>query len=386
MLNPRISCRHVSFHRPNRRGATLVLAVCCLIVIMAFSALVVDIGYLNNARVELQRSADAAALAACWEMGLQYANGKTTQEVSQLASQKAVSFAGLNPVTNSAPLLEMADFQVGYMGDMTQRNAPLDTSDPNNFNAVEVRLRRTAQTNGQVRTFFARALGIAGVDAQADARAIILRDIVGFEIPSDGSNLNILPFALDVETWNALLAGSADDNWLWNPDARQVQVGSDSILEVNLYPQNTGSPGNRGTVDIGGSNNSTSDIARQIVYGISPSDMAAVGGSLEFDSDGELTLNGDTGISAGVKDELASIIGETRIIPIFNDVQGPGNNADYTIIKWVGVRILDVKLTGPKNKKRLIVQPAPVAASGIIPGPTTSGTSDYVQSKAFLVY
>ncbi|MEZ6119621.1 MAG: hypothetical protein R3C28_24060 [Pirellulaceae bacterium] len=65
-------------------------------------------------------------------------------------------------------------------------------------------------------------------------------------------------------------------------------------------------------------------------------DMNAMGGTLEFDANGELVLNGDTGISAGVKDELASIVGETRIIPIFSQVQGPGNNADYTIVwlKW----------------------------------------------------
>ena len=42
---------------------------------------------------------------------------------------------------------------------------------------------------------------------------------------------------------------------------------------------------------------------------------------------GKLYLNGDTGISAGVKDELASIKGQPRIIPIFSTVSGNGNNA-----------------------------------------------------------
>jgi hypothetical protein len=82
-----------------------------------------------------------------------------------------------------------------------------------------------------------------------------------------------------------------------------------------------------GTVDIGGANNSTADIARQIVYGISPQDFEALGHPLTLNNDGNLFLNGDTGISAGVKDELASIIGQPRIIPIFQQVHGPGNNA-----------------------------------------------------------
>jgi hypothetical protein len=102
-----------------------------------------------------------------------------------------------------------------------------------------------------------------------------------------------------------------------------VATGSDGVREVNLYPQGTGSPGNRGSVDIGGSNNSTADIARQIVYGISPQDFEALGHPLTFNDDGNLFLNGDTGISAGVKDELASIIGQPRIIPIFQQVRGP---------------------------------------------------------------
>ena len=49
---------------------------------------------------------------------------------------------------------------------------------------------------------------------------------------------------------------------------------------------------------------------------------------MEFDANGKLYLNGDTGISAGVKDELASIIGKPRIIPVFESVSGNGNNAE----------------------------------------------------------
>ena len=111
---------------------------------------------------------------------------------------------------------------------------------------------------------------------------------------------------------------SGSDAYHWNPESKTVSVGADGFKEVNLFPQGTGSPGNRGTVDIGSSNNSTAAIAQQILYGISPADLAFHGGKLEFDSNGQLFLNGDTGISAGVKDELASIIGKPRIIPIFS--------------------------------------------------------------------
>ncbi len=83
-----------------------------------------------------------------------------------------------------------------------------------------------------------------------------------------------------------------------------------------------------------------------------------------LDANGELDLNGDTGISAGIKDELATLIGKTRVIPIFREVNGNGNNANFVIVRWEGVRILDVKLTGKPNQKRVIIQPAKVVARG----------------------
>jgi hypothetical protein len=182
-----------------------------------------------------------------------------------------------------------------------------------------------------------------------------------------------------------MLAGGGGDSWSWDAENQVVGPGTDHVREVNLYPQGTGSPGNRGTVDIGPSSNSTCDIARQIVHGVSPSDLAHLpGGQLALDSNGVVYLNGDTGISAGVKDELASIVGKPRVIPIFRSVSGPGNNAQYEIVRFVGVRVLDVKLTGPMSGKRVTIQPAQVKMEGGIPGGDTQ-TSDYVYSPVWLV-
>ena len=74
-----------------------------------------------------------------------------------------------------------------------------------------------------------------------------------------------------------MLNGGCTDDYKYNFDRSLVEKGSDGIREVNLYPQGTGSPGNRGTVDIGGANNRTADIARQIVNGITAQDLADLG-------------------------------------------------------------------------------------------------------------
>ena len=279
------------------------------------------------------------------------------------------------------------DVVVGYMANPSNPGDAIVTTPVGKLpNAVQVKVQRTSAQNGKVPFFFAKVLGYTDSAMDAQATAAFVSTIGGFKMPSDGSNLMILPYALDEGTWNTLSA-TGTDNYSYNTDSKTVTAGGDGIKECNLFPQSTGAPGNRGTVDIGGANNSTSDLRRQITSGINQCDMdsmTAQGRSLTFSDAGELYLNGDTGISAGVKDELAAIIGQTRIIPIFRSVTGNGNNAEYKIVKFVGVRILAVKLTGSASTKNLTVQPANIVARGTI-YKSNATSSDYVYTPVWLV-
>jgi hypothetical protein len=374
-----------------RRGAITVLSALMAIVLIAMVAFCFDIGYVLSAKEELQRSADSSALAACWEYGQRIVNRSTPSTAMGYARTAAAQYASLNPVTSHGMSLDAnasnspdGDVVFGYIADFKNSASPFVTNSPNGYNSVKVRLRKNSSINGKVPYFFARIFGLTGQALEEEATAGFLFDIKGYKTPSDNTNLDLLPYALDLQTWNDLIANSGSDNYRWNPSTKKVEAGSDGLVEVNLFPQGTGSPGNRGTVDIGSCNNSTSDIARQILHGISPSDMAAMGGKIEFNSDGKLFLNGDTGISAGVKDELASIMGQPRIIPIFSSVTGNGNNAQYTIVKWQGIRIVNVKLTGSMSQKNVMIQVAPVVTKGAIQS-TTTGPSSYVYSPVVLV-
>jgi Flp pilus assembly protein TadG len=372
--------------RKNRRGNILVLSAFLMIAMMGFLALAVDIGYVAVAGSELQRSADSAAIAATWELIDEDAlSGPSNSEVlAANARQLAAQYAGFNEVLNDGPALAAEDVTVGYIADPTDRNSPLVVGSADEPNAVRVRIRRAEQVNGLVPLFFARAMGFDGATTQAEATAAVLTNFRGFRAPGGTENLMMLPFALDQQTWEDLQAGVGSDTWSCDLETRQVSSGGDGVLEVNLFPQGTGSPGNRGTVDIGAPNNSTADLARQILYGITPQDLSYVGGSLELDENGEMELNGDTGISAGMKDELEAIKGQPRIIPIFSQVVGNGNNAQYTIVDFVGVCVLEVKLTGKMSSKRVIVQPTNVKTRGGIPS-TGPKTSSFVYSPVWLV-
>lgn len=367
----------------HRRGSALVLGVALMFVLFSLLAFGIDTGFLAGARAEISRTADAAAMAGCWELYAQMENDVEIEDARPAIRSEAASLAALNPVCNQAPSVDNSpttnEVSIGYVGSYGDAAISTDSTLP--FYAVRVDINRNSNRNGEIPFFFGRIFGDTGRPMTANATAVMAKEISGFELP-DGSSqtIDLLPFALDVDTWDDMINGvTTSDAYSYDAATGAVSNGSDGTTEVNLYPQGTGSPGNRGTVDIGGANNSTNDIARQIVHGISSQDLIDLGKPLQLDlSNGTMELGGDTGISAGVKDELASIVGETRVIPIFSSVSGNGNNAVYTIVRWVGVRILHVKLTGKMSGKQLIIQRAPVMSPYSIASTSGSNTSDFV--------
>jgi Flp pilus assembly protein TadG len=385
--------RKSSKRPPRRRGVILVLTAFLLVFMLIVIAVAIDIGYLELAKTQLQESADAAALAATAELIDNDALTGVPNMSDNVAQARtiAVQYAAFNRVCMSAPAIDpnssnstSGDVVIGYLSNPSDPTQAMNFSLPNQANAVQVRVQRSTSENGEVGLFFARIFGSNSQAVKATATAAIMNSFVGFQAPADGSNLMIMPFALDLQTWNNMLAGSGTDNWSWDPTLKVVTSGSDNIQEVNLFPQGTGSPGNRGTVDIGSNNNSTATIERQILYGITPADLANLpGGNLAFNSQGVLYLGGNPGISAGMKDDLASVIGQPRIIPIFSSVSGPGNNAQYTIVAFAGVRIMNVKLTGSMSSKQVLVQPANITTAGGIAG--SSQSSYFVYSPPWLV-
>ncbi|NND97437.1 MAG: hypothetical protein HKN47_08945, partial [Pirellulaceae bacterium] len=319
---PTLLRRSICVPAGRRRGAAAVLGLALLLSLVVLMAVCMDYGFITVSQAELSRTADASAMAGAWEMYDQVADGDTGSE--QAVHNAASDAAYENHIAGDAPSIIGDDVELGIY-DLAQGGV-FTPSHMGPANAVRVTLRRQNMVNGELPLFFGALTGRDTQSLNAKATAAMLTAISGFNEPSNPSlTVNIFPFALDEPTWNDVVAGIGPDNYNFNGSS--VQSGGDGIVECNLYPKDTGAPGNRGTVDIGGANNSTNDLSRQILHGVSKQDFIDLGHPLEFDSNGELELNGDTGISAGVKDEIASIIGQKRIIPIFSSVSGNGNNA-----------------------------------------------------------
>src|SRR5204862_7809175 len=96
-----------------RKGNILVLSVFLMILMMAMVAFAVDIGYLCVARNELQRTADAAADAACWDLinssGPNGTNNFTA--LTESAKATAAQYASLNKLMSQGATLGSSDIE-----------------------------------------------------------------------------------------------------------------------------------------------------------------------------------------------------------------------------------------------------------------------------------
>jgi hypothetical protein len=172
------------------------------------------------------------------------------------------------------------------------------------------------------------------------------------------------------------MAGQTTDQYSYSASTGTVTAGADGITESQLYPVSSGSPGNWGTIKVGVSNNSTSVLGAQIRNGITPGQLATFPNStIQLDntlSPPSITFQGNPGISAGIKDDLSSIIGVPVVFPIYDQSGGNGNNAWYRVIAFQPARIMSVNFQG--NPKYVIIQPALINDDTAIAGTPQSSS------------
>ena len=359
-----------------------------LVIVVAFA---VDFGHVLVAQTELQRSADAAAHAAA----LEFCKPQDTNTAVKTARTTAAAYAMSNQVLHAGSTLDAnwnnadrnGDVVVGQYDFATRT---MTTGDVNAYNAVRVRIRRNSAMNGEIPLFFARVLGHGGLPIEAEATAAVVKDVGGFRVPGSGETVPFLPITVELDHWYEALS-AMQDNWTWDPVSQTASNLSDGIPEVNIYPDsvergnrpgngdnddnNTGA-GNFGTVNIGTDNNAASHLGDIIRNGLTQEHLDFHGGQLAMDENGELKLGGDPGISTSISDDLAAIIGKPVAIPLYESVSGTGNNAVFTIVKFVGVRLVEVDMHG--SSKTVIAQPADVSFRGVV---ASQGGGGFYQSS-----
>jgi hypothetical protein len=161
----------------NQAGVTAVIVAICLTMLIGFTALAVDVGYMYVTKNELQNVADASALAGAGYLGSIYEPLSYDEQRAHVFSRdNIVGVAQQVALKNQAAKMNIsindADVTIGtWDGEtytLTPTAAPIVGPD-----AVEVIARRDGSANGPITTFFAKIFGIDNVDVSADATAAL---------------------------------------------------------------------------------------------------------------------------------------------------------------------------------------------------------------------
>jgi hypothetical protein len=405
-----------------RKGAlSLTTLIFFNFVVIGLLAISIDVGYLMQTRTQLQATADSAVLSGGTELmsGLRSEDPVTPSTVVSKGSSAAVEYAAKHRNGDQFPTFAdpsrdvrfgwaKYDFTANPPGWATNWGQQIPTVGGYNLIGVTLLRNQAGSTSGDqpLPLFFGQLVGRQFNDIAVDAAAVIL-PATGIRIePGSTTTTNFMPFAVRRVLWekylraqlyyapngfpspvesviddptgeplfghyksfpNGTIEFKQDFDDLWNCGCTSDQnvststAGPDTKLEIDIFPKDDYTAGNMGTVDFGSAANETSALARQIRYGPNESDLAYyVDNTFKVPS----TTGGDTGLSAGIKDDLAAIIGHCRVIVLFDDLRGVGNNTEFDIVEMAGVRVMDVKLTGKMDFKHLTIQRCDATLAG----------------------
>lgn len=361
-----------------RRAASLILVLVTLPVMFGMAALAIDVGAMYNTRADLQRAADAAALAGTsvyiTDTMMQIHQGGDSStllaEVEYMVNERATGTSALNPSFGTeATILGLSDIQVGWI-DVTSATSPIQTGVlPSNHNAVRVTARRSGESgNGPLGLFFAPIFGIFEAEITASAVAVFDDRVGGLDVGDSGGAL--LPFTVHQLVYETDSV-SGDDNFGYDDGTGSVMSGADGIREINLYPHDVG-PGNDGLLNLPSSTpNGVPELRDQIDYGVQPEDIEEDIGGTEFkfvDDDGDpmiYTLDGNPGFKTTLESNIEGRVGDVVGFLLHDQATGTGSNLTYRIIGIRFGRLMDVKLSGNPNARGVWIQPAIYSGPGL---------------------
>jgi Flp pilus assembly protein TadG len=240
--------------RPQRRGNVVVLSAFLLIVMMALAAFAVDVGYIAEARTQLQKSADASALA-----------GAAKLPKIWLATPAAVACANENKTTIT-PALKTSDIVFGFWNRNTATfTSPKPVGRP--YNAVKITLRRTAANGNPLGLFFGRVLGHNTTDVTATAIGFGDRGLCGPFIGIEGVTVSggLTTDSYDSYDGSYDTATAGDLGSLCSDGP--ITVGGDAIVNGDVRA------GEGDTVTVNGS---SVDISGQIGNRVTPLNLPPV--------------------------------------------------------------------------------------------------------------
>ena len=226
------------FYSPHasRPGAIVVLVAVLIVVLLGFTVLAVDVGYMYDTRAELQNAADSAAMAAA-----AFLSSGTPVDAEDAVRAEACKYALANvAATKNCVIDSEADVVLGRANlnyatgqyDFTESGYPWD--------AVKVIVRRDSQrSSGPVTLFFAGIFGKNTTEISASAVAALVPRDIAMTVDLSGSmnDDSELGYYKDgkinlTNVWRDLAVG--DDGPTWG---NMVVWGTEEIDPETYRPQ-----------------------------------------------------------------------------------------------------------------------------------------------------
>ena len=396
-----MSTQWIRVKKNTRRRAVVAVQVgVLLVVLLGTAALTIDVGAMFNVRADLQRTADAGALAGASayisdammtvRMGTGGANGLTT--VVNMAKQRSAGFSYMNPTYGTDHThVALSDIVTGWINPNSPNDVIHTNPQPRDYNVVEVTAHRSeggdADSNGPVEFLFASIFGRFSGEVHASAAAIFDDRFAGVRVNANGAN--ILPFTIHEDAFlSEMVAGG--DQYGYNAALGEVNASPDGIREIRLYPYPLSGDdyeegdGNFGVLNIGTGNQGVDTEIDQILNGVSDSEIVAEIGTSDltfFGAGGApvtYDITGSPGLEATLKDPISSIIGQEIGFFLHNNVVLSGSNAIYTITQIRYGRVMDIRLTGPPNQRGFFIQPISYAGGDVVISPDAPSSGGLV--------
>ncbi|MCH8964005.1 MAG: hypothetical protein IIB58_03510 [Planctomycetes bacterium] len=238
-----------------RRGTVVVFTAVSFTILIGFAALSIDVGYMYSVQAQLQRNADAAALAGAMVLTTDKMLTPSYNPTSDVISE-VDAYAALNISGGVAPVVAGSDIIVGFISDLRD---PTDTiaAGVAPFNAVQVMVRRDDNNNGELPMFLASIFGVSSVPLRAVAIAGVEDGFSAYRPPSSGTS-PLLPFSISIDKFNDQITnGNGPDQWSWNENTRTPDQVPDGKNEIWIFPAGADAAGNFGTLNIGVGNQGT---------------------------------------------------------------------------------------------------------------------------------
>lgn len=233
------SYRAALFNSPQRRGALLIWAALCLIIVMGFLAFTVDFGYIVVTDQELQNAADAGALSGARALP----NGRAA------AADAAIEWSAKNTAANeSVSTMVDEDVEMGLWDDAKSTFTALPDNSPQSPNAVRVTCRMSAARGNALKLFFAPVLGIDSANLAASAIAKTSTSDHSFRFLIDDEMFDTDEPAIENlaeklgTTPDSLLTDGNEDGFIDIPGGKTLelstgQVGDEALFDTQSYPE-----------------------------------------------------------------------------------------------------------------------------------------------------